>query len=75
MATKTISIDMEAYNVLKAVQKDTESFSQLIKRVVTKPLDIQGFLQKLSDHSLSEEAGKAIETQIKHRHAESTRSR
>ena len=34
MATKTISIDVEAYQRLKSVQKENESFSQTIKRVI-----------------------------------------
>jgi len=53
MATKTITIDMGAYERLKAVQKDKESFSQVIKRVIVKPLDFQSFLKnirKTSDH-------------------------
>jgi predicted CopG family antitoxin len=39
MATKKITIDMEAYRRLKAVQQTDESFSQTIKRVVPKPID------------------------------------
>ncbi len=75
MATKTITIDLDAYNLLKAVQKDTESFSQLIKRVVTKPLDMQQFRKRLSSHPLSEEAAQAIETQVQNRQIPSRRTR
>jgi predicted CopG family antitoxin len=43
MATKTISIDVDAYERLKSVQKPTESFSQTIKRVVRKPVDLKAW--------------------------------
>jgi predicted CopG family antitoxin len=75
MATKTISIDLEAYDRLKAVQKDEESFSQVIKRVVRKPFDTRVFLNKVSRHPISEEATAAIESHIRRRHQPSNRRR
>jgi predicted CopG family antitoxin len=75
MATKTISIDMEAYDRLKAVQKDSESFSQVIKRVVRKPFDAEAFLNKIGKHPISEEATAAIESHIRRRHRPSNRRR
>ena len=75
MATKTISIDLEAYDRLKAVQKEAESFSQVIKRVVREPMDVRQFLKEIGEQPISEEAAAAIETQIRRRRRPSVRRR
>jgi len=43
--TKTISLSDEAYNLLKRIKKKTESFSEVIMRVVSK----KGGLSELLD--------------------------
>jgi predicted CopG family antitoxin len=75
MARRTIKIDMEAYDRLRAVQKKGESFSQVIKRVVRKPLDAEGFLKEVERHPMSNVATAAIEAHIRKRHCASTRRR
>ena len=73
MATKTITIDLEAYDRLKNAQKPNESFSQTIKRVVRKPFDVDAWLKKIDQ--LSPEAVEAIEQQVANRRRPSRRTR
>jgi len=67
MAIKTIRIDSEACERLEAVRSKDESFSQVIKRVVKRPMDVQQFLKEIGEQPISEEATAAIELQIKSR--------
>jgi len=75
MATKTISIDLEAYERLRGVRHDNESFSQTIKRVVKPPFDYETFRKRLEGLSLSETAARAIEEQLRNRRRPSNRQR
>ena len=69
MATKTISIDLEAYRRLKSRQKDGESFSQTIKRIVQAPFDFEAWLRRIEANPVSDEFVEAVEEQIAQRRA------
>lgn len=75
MATKTITIDVEAYERLKAVQQPNESFSTTIKRVVRAPLDVRTFAQALSHPPMNRQAIRAIEEHMNRRHQPTLRRR
>ena len=75
MATKTITIDVEAYERLAQVRRGNESFSQIIKRVVRPPLDVDGLLAGLEALSMSPRAIAGVEEHLRRRHRPSHRAR
>ena len=75
MSTKTITIDIEAYERLKAVRRENESFSKMIKRVIKTPIDIKSVEKLFRTNSLSDKAIKAIEDHVRQRHVPSRRKR
>lgn len=73
MATKSITIDVEAYERLRSVRKDHESFSQTIKRVVPEPFDVDAWLEDMRAAELSKEAIEAVEERLRQRRGDSER--
>lgn len=73
MAEMTITIDAEAYDRLRQMQKPGESISQTIKRVIRPPLDLDAWLEDMKQHPFSRDAVQAIEQQIASRDVPSSR--
>jgi predicted CopG family antitoxin len=69
IATKTISIDLEAYKRLKARKAEGESLSQTIKRLVPMPFDSKKWLDEMAANPVSEEFVAAVERTIASRRA------
>ena len=67
MAVKTITIDMEAYNILKNEKMKGESFSQVIRRRLKKNSTAHNLLHNLNKFSLSEDTISNIDELINDR--------
>ena len=67
MAVKTITIDMEAYEVLSRYKRDGQSFSQVIKEHFGRQMTVGRFRERLPSVRLSDDTLDAIEAQIKAR--------
>lgn len=75
MATKTISIDLEAYRVLTSARMKDESFSRVIKRLVRPRVNVSEWLDTVRKNRLAPEALDAIEQAVANRRRPSTRER
>ena len=67
MATKTITIDLEAYERLKAHKRKNESFSQTIKRLVHARVDVEQKLRRLHRFTMDADAAEAVEDRLRRR--------
>lgn len=67
MATKSITIDTEAYDRLKAAKQANESFSGVIKRVVPKKIDFEAWLKSMDANPVGDEFVRAIEERVARR--------
>jgi predicted CopG family antitoxin len=75
MATKTITIDLEAYDLLKSSQSPNESFSKTIKRVIAPRMDVDNYLYRIRATPLSGKAATAIREHVEARHRPVRRTR
>lgn len=75
MATKTISIDLEAYDRLTRARLGNESFSRVIKRAIRPAIDVKAYLSDLDHHPLGEDALAAIDRHESQRHTALPRER
>lgn len=71
MATKTISIDVEAYERLRKVRRENESFSQTLKRVLPREFNFDKWLKEIRVNPVSEQFAEAVEQVIANRRSPS----
>jgi predicted CopG family antitoxin len=74
MAVKTITIDMEAYDLLAADKKGNESFSQVIKRRFRPAKTAAHLLSHLDEMILREDTLEAVESLVSERDASTAHS-
>jgi predicted CopG family antitoxin len=73
VATKTITIDVEAYERLRKHRRANESFTELIKRLVPEPIDLEVWFRAIEEMPLSRKAVQAIEDRLADRGRSSSR--
>jgi predicted CopG family antitoxin len=67
MAVKTITIDMDAYEILASAKQGAESFSRVIKRRFLKTTTGRNLLNRLDEVCLSPSSLKGVEAVLKAR--------
>jgi predicted CopG family antitoxin len=67
MPVKTITIDMEAYDLLTSEKRNKESFSRVIKRKFRRASTAKVLLERLDEVCLSESTLKALGKILKDR--------
>jgi predicted CopG family antitoxin len=75
MATKTITVDLEAYGRLRKAKQGNESFSETIKRVVKAPPDLDAIMRETAQHPFSDGYVAAVERVVATRRKRSRRVR
>ena len=73
MAVKTITIDLEAYEILSRCKRPGESFSQTIKQRLGRKMTAADLRKALDRTRLSEETLDAIDAQVKARRSSRAR--
>jgi predicted CopG family antitoxin len=67
MAVKTITIDMEAYDLLASRKKEGQSFSEVIKQELGGAMSARELRTALSSICLDPDTLKAVEKQVRRR--------
>lgn len=67
MATKTISIDLEAYERLRSAKREGESFSEAIKRLVRPGVDLDEWFAELDREPMDSNAIRGVEQAVRGR--------
>ncbi len=73
MAVKTITIDMDAYDILSRYKKPGQSFSRVIKEHFGRKKTAKEFVELLPSAALTEKTLSAIERQMKSRRSSRAR--
>jgi predicted CopG family antitoxin len=68
VATKTISIDLDAYRRLRSARRGNESFSQVIKRLVHPPVDAAAYVAGIESTTMGRDAANAVREHVAARH-------